>query len=65
MYKRQIIDHTNNGTSFHVIPGALILIAVVIKFIAPNNDDNPLICKLNIAKSTAPLLWYTTDDNGG
>jgi hypothetical protein len=27
---------------------------VVIKFIAPNIDDAPAICKLKIAKSTEP-----------
>ncbi len=27
---------------------------VLIKFIAPNNEDIPAKCKLNIAKSTEP-----------
>lgn len=46
--------HTNNGILCIVIPGVLILITVVIKFIAPNIDDIPAKCKLKIAKSTAP-----------
>jgi hypothetical protein len=35
-------------------PGTRILKIVVIKFIAPNNDEIPAKCKLNIAKSTDP-----------
>jgi hypothetical protein len=46
--------HTNNGNLCQLIPGALIFIIVVIKFIAPNIDDIPAKCKLNIAKSTDP-----------
>lgn len=46
--------HTNNGILCIVIPGVLILITVVIKFIAPKIDDIPAKCKLKIAKSTAP-----------
>jgi len=46
--------HTNRGSLCIVIPGALIFIIVVIKFIAPNIDDIPARCKLKIAKSTEP-----------
>ena len=35
------IDHTNNGILSIVIPGALILKIVVIKFIAPNIEEIP------------------------
>jgi uncharacterized membrane protein len=45
---------TNRGNLCIVIPGALIFIIVVIKFIAPNIDDIPARCKLNIAISTEP-----------
>jgi len=45
---------TNKGNLCIVIPGALIFIIVVIKFIAPNIDDIPAKCKLNIAISTEP-----------
>lgn len=48
-----------------VKPGTLILNMVVIKFIAPNNEEIPARCKLNIAKSTAPPEWATILDNGG
>jgi len=47
-------DQTNSGNVWKYIPGALILIIVVIKFIAPKIDDAPAKCKLNIAKSTDP-----------
>jgi len=48
------VAHTNKGNLCRVIPGALILNIVVIKFVAPNNEDTPAKCKLKIAKSTDP-----------
>lgn len=48
-----------------VIPGALILKIVVIKFVAPNKEEIPAKCKLKIAKSTEPPEWYSILDNGG
>jgi hypothetical protein len=48
---------TNKGILCILIPGALIFITVVIKFIAPNNEDAPAKCKLKIAKSTEPPEW--------
>jgi len=57
--------HTNNGILWNVIPGHLILNMVVIKFIAPNKDETPARCKLNIAKSTDPPECACIDDNGG
>jgi len=47
-------DHTNKGILWKVKPGALILIIVVIKLIAPKMEEAPARCKLKIAKSTAP-----------
>jgi hypothetical protein len=41
-----------SGSVCIVIPGALILNIVVIKFIAPNKEAAPAKCKLNIAQST-------------
>jgi len=38
---------------------------VVMKFIAPNNEEIPAKCKLKIAKSTAPPEWATILLNGG
>jgi hypothetical protein len=34
-------DHTNNGVWSHEIPGARILIMVVIKFTAPRIEEAP------------------------
>jgi len=38
---------------------------VRIKLIAPNNEDNPEICKLKIAKSTAGPEWACIELKGG
>jgi len=57
--------HTNNGNLCIVIPGARILNIVVMKFIAPSNDEIPAKCKLKIAKSTDPPEWNSMLDNGG
>ena len=46
------IAHTNNGNLWADIPFVRILITVLIKFIAPNNEEIPAKCKLKIAKST-------------
>jgi len=58
-------DQTNNGIVYIVKPGTLILNIVVIKFIAPNKEEIPAKCKLNIAKSTAPPECATILLNGG
>jgi hypothetical protein len=47
-------DQTNKGILSRVIPGALILKIVVIKFMAPIIEEAPAQCKLKIAKSTDP-----------
>jgi len=52
----------NNGNVCIVIPGALMLKIVVIKFIAPNKEAAPAKCKLKIAQST-PIPSMA--DNGG
>lgn len=57
--------HTNRGILCIVIPGALIFRIVVIKFIAPNIDEIPAKCKLNIAKSTDGPEWNSIEDKGG
>ena len=57
--------HTSNGILWNTIPGALMFIIVVIKFIAPSIDEIPAKCKLNIAKSIDPPEWNSIDDNGG
>lgn len=57
--------HTNNGSLCKVIPGALMLRTVVIKFIAPKIEDIPDRCKLNIAKSTEAPECDCIPDRGG
>jgi hypothetical protein len=42
----------NKANLCNFIPGVLIFIIVVIKFIAPNKLLTPAKCKANIAKST-------------
>jgi len=56
---------TNNGNLWNVIPGVLILIIVVMKFIAPKIDEIPAKCRLKIAKSIDPPEWKSIDANGG
>jgi len=56
---------TNKGNLCHVIPGARIFAIVVMKFIAPNIEDIPAKCKLNIVRSTAPLECDCIPDKGG
>lgn len=58
-------DHTNKGNLSNVIPGALMLNIVVIKFIAPIIEDAPAQCKLNIAMSTEPPECICGPDKGG
>lgn len=48
-----------------VIPGALILKMVVIKFIAPIMEEAPAQCKLKMARSTDPPEWVWGPDKGG
>jgi hypothetical protein len=42
-----------------------MFITVTIKFIAPNKEEAPAKCKLNIAKSTAPPECASIEDRGG
>jgi hypothetical protein len=54
-----------NGSLCSVIPGALILRTVVIKFIAPKIEEIPERCKLNIARSTEAPECDCIPDRGG
>jgi len=40
--------HTNKVRVSKLIPGALILIVVVIRFILPRREETPATCKLRI-----------------
>ena len=59
------IAQTNKGSLCNDIPGVLIFNTVVIKLIAPNNEDTPAKCKLKIAKSTDPPECDCIPANGG
>jgi hypothetical protein len=59
------IAQQKRGNLCILIAGDLIFKTVVIKFIAPNIEDAPAICKLNIAKSTAPPECACIPDKGG
>ena len=59
------IDQLYNGIFSLVSPSILIFVNVHIKFIAPNNDDIPAKCKLNIAASTDRPVCDCKLDNGG
>jgi hypothetical protein len=56
---------TNKGISYKLILLARILKTVVIKLIAPNNEETPAKCKLKIAKSTDPPECAIIPDKGG
>lgn len=60
-----ITAHTNKGNLVIVIPNVLIFKIVVIKFIAPNNDEIDVKCNANIAKSTLGPLCDWILANGG
>lgn len=58
-------DQTNRGIRSNVIPGARILITVVIKFTAPKIEEIPAKWRLKIAKSTEDPPWAILADKGG
>ena len=58
-------DHTKRGTWCMFIPGARILIIVVIKLIAPRIEDIPAKCRLKIARSIAAVEWACIPLSGG
>ena len=48
------IAQQNKGNLCNANPGALIFRTVVIKLIAPNNDETPAKWRAKIARSTDP-----------
>tara|TARA_B100000989_G_scaffold118559_1_gene87313 strand:+ start:2682 stop:2918 length:237 start_codon:yes stop_codon:yes gene_type:complete len=57
--------HPNKGSLCILIEGVLMFNIVVIKLIAPNIEEAPATCRLNIAKSTAPPECAWIPDKGG
>lgn len=59
------MDQTNKGTRSIVIPGARILIIVVMKLIEAIIEEAPARWREKIARSTHPPAWATGPDKGG
>lgn len=58
-------DQTNRGVWYCDIAGDFILIAVVIKLMAPRIDDTPARCKEKIVRSTEAPAWAKFPASGG
>jgi len=58
-------DQTNKGVWSQDIPGARILIIVVMKFTAPRIEEAPAKWSLKIDKSTDPPAWAMPEARGG
>lgn len=58
-------DHTNKGSRSKEIPGARILITVVIKLIEARIDEAPARCREKIARSTDPPACAMFLESGG
>jgi hypothetical protein len=57
--------HTNSGSLWNVIPGALMFNTVVMKLLAPKIEEIPAKCRLKMAKSIEPPEWKSIELNGG
>ncbi len=57
--------HTKSGIQSQYIAGTHIFTIVVIKFIAPNKEDSPAICRLKIAMSTLGPECARPAERGG
>lgn len=58
-------DQTNKGNRSKEIPGARILIIVVINFIEAKIEEAPARCREKIARSTLPPAWAMLLESGG
>lgn len=58
-------DHTNKGRRSKEMPGARILIIVVMKFMDARIEEAPAKCSENIARSTDPPACAMFLDKGG
>jgi len=58
-------DHKYNGIFRNVTSLLLKNKIVTIKFIAPNKDETPAMCKLNMVKSTAAPGCASIPAKGG
>lgn len=58
-------DHTNSGVWYCERAGGFMLIAVVMKLIAPRMDEIPARCREKIARSTEAPAWARFPASGG
>lgn len=58
-------DHTNRGVWYCDSAGGFMLIAVVIKLIAPRIEEIPARCREKIARSTEAPAWAMFPASGG
>lgn len=57
--------HTNRGSRSIVIPGARMLITVVIKLTAPKIEETPARWREKIPRSTDAPAWAVPAASGG
>jgi len=58
-------DHTNRLSRSQIIPGARMLITVVMKFTAPRIEEIPARWREKIARSTPAPAWAIGPLKGG
>lgn len=58
-------DHTNRGVWYCDRAGGFMLIAVVMKLIAPRIEEIPAKCSEKMARSTEAPAWARFPANGG
>jgi hypothetical protein len=58
-------DQINRGIFSVGMPSIRLFIIVVVKLMAPSNEETPAICSERMVKSTAGPAWATFPDKGG
>lgn len=58
-------DHTNRGVWYCERAGGFMLMAVVIKLIAPRIEETPARCSEKMARSTEAPAWARLPARGG
>ena len=58
-------DHTNKGVWYCVSAGGFMLMAVVMKLIAPRIEETPAKCREKMARSTEAPAWARLPARGG
>lgn len=58
-------DHTNRGVGYCDKAGGVMLMAVVLKLMAPKMEDTPARCREKMARSTEAPAWARLPARGG